>query len=70
MPNPGVCRMLGIAQEHEPIFLDVPELKPVAVSLAERHNVKKVFETAHMYTGTPPELPLHRILGVTSLMVS
>ena len=58
--------MLGIAEEDEPIFFDVPEVNPAAVSLAERHNMKKVFETARIYTGTPSELPLHHVFGVTS----
>ncbi|MEY2633301.1 MAG: hypothetical protein RIR00_1955 [Pseudomonadota bacterium] len=48
------------------IFLDVPEPHPAAITLAERHGMHKVFETARMYTGPFPQLPLHRLYGVTS----
>ena len=34
--------------------------------LVERHGMTPVFETARMYTGTAPTLPLERIFGVTS----
>lgn len=49
-----------------PIYLDIPEVNPAAVALAKRHQMKYVFETARMYTITPPKLPLHKIFGVTS----
>jgi len=47
-------------------FLDVPETNPLALDLAERHGMRRVFETARMYTGEPPDLPLTRLFGVTS----
>ncbi len=53
----------------EPIYLDVPEPNQAAVSLAKRYNMKIVFETARMYTGEEPAIPLHRIFGVTSFEV-
>ena len=49
-----------------PVFLDVPEVNPEAVALAERYNMSVVFETARMYTGPDPELPVDRLFGVTS----
>lgn len=55
----------GIGSE-EPVFLDTPEVNPEAVALAERHGMTPVFETARMYKGPAPELPLERIFGVTS----
>ncbi len=54
---------------NESIFLDVPELNRAAVSLAERQNMNVVFETARMYTGEEPVMPLERIFGVTSFEV-
>jgi hypothetical protein len=48
------------------LFLDVPEPNRAAVALAERHGMSAVFETARMYTGTAPRLPLARLFGVTS----
>ncbi len=49
-----------------PIFLDRPEPNAAAVGLAERHGMKRVFETARMYTKSEPDLPLERVFGVTS----
>jgi hypothetical protein len=49
--------------------LDVPEVNPAAVSLAKRHNLKAVFETARMYRGAKPDISLERVFGVTSFEV-
>ncbi len=48
------------------VFLDVPEPNRSALALAERHAMTPVFETARMYTGPAPRLPLARLFGVTS----
>jgi GNAT superfamily N-acetyltransferase len=53
----------------DPVYLDTPELNPAAVELAERHGLSVVFETARMYTREIPDLPLHRVFGVTSFEV-
>jgi hypothetical protein len=50
----------------EPIFLDVPEPNAAAVDLAERRRLKPMFETARMYRGPAPDLPLERIFGITT----
>jgi GNAT superfamily N-acetyltransferase len=57
------------AELSEPVFLDVPEVNLAAMELAERHNLKVVFETARMYTGDIPDMPLDRVFGVTSFEV-
>ncbi|MFZ4790100.1 MAG: hypothetical protein ACOYMW_04255 [Candidatus Competibacteraceae bacterium] len=49
-----------------PLYLDIPEVNPAAVALAERHGMTVVFETARMYRGQVPELPISRLFGVTS----
>jgi hypothetical protein len=49
-----------------PIFLDTPAVNGAAVDLARGHNMTAVFETARMYAGGKPDLPLDRIFGVTS----
>jgi len=46
--------------------LDTPGPNAAAVAIAERHGMKPVFETARMYTGCAPALPLARAFGVTS----
>ncbi len=53
----------------EPIYLDTPEVNQAAVSLAKRYSLEVVFETARMYKGKRPDMPLHRVFGVTSFEV-
>jgi hypothetical protein len=49
-----------------PVFLDVPALNPAALALAQQQGLQPVFETARMYTGVAPRLPLARLFGITS----
>ena len=49
-----------------PVYLDVPEVNPAALALAKRKGMRKVFETARMYTGEAPPLALSRLYGVTT----
>lgn len=51
------------------IFLDVPEPNSHALELAKARNMTPCFETARMYTGPFPELPLDQIFGITSFEV-
>ena len=53
----------------EPVFLDTPEVNRDAVTLAESHKMKVSFETARMYRGDFPDMPLHRLFGVASFEV-
>ncbi len=53
----------------ESVFLDVPEVNQAAVALTESHNMKVSFETARMYTGEIPDIPLNRLYGVTSFEI-
>ncbi len=53
----------------ERIFLDTPEVNQAAVELAERHKMNVSFETARMYMGDAPEMPVMRIFGVTSFEI-
>ncbi|MGV1755726.1 GNAT family N-acetyltransferase [Rhizobium sp. P44RR-XXIV] len=50
-----------------PIYLDVPVDNLHAVRLAEEFGLSPVFETARMYRGQAPEIPLDRVFGVTTL---
>jgi ribosomal protein S18 acetylase RimI-like enzyme len=58
--------LLGQLAPDQPVFLDVPELNPAALALAERHQMQRCFETARMYTQEPPELSMDRMYGITS----
>lgn len=48
------------------VFIDVPEVNPAAVRLAERLGMTPVSETARMYAGKAPDIDLDRVFGVTS----
>lgn len=63
------CALKAQVPAGVPIFLDVPEVNPAAVSLAENHNMQRVFETARMYTGGTPDLAVERTFGVTSFEI-
>jgi ribosomal protein S18 acetylase RimI-like enzyme len=68
-PEPAESLFLALrsrAAPGSPIYLDIPEVNPAAVALVQRHGLTRVFETARMYTGENPELPLDRIFGVTT----
>jgi GNAT superfamily N-acetyltransferase len=49
-----------------PVFFDVPEPNPAAVALARARGMEQVFETARIYRGAPPHVPLDRVYGVTT----
>ena len=50
----------------DPLFLDIPQNNPHAIKLVEHHRMTPVFETARMYTGKFPKIPMERVFGVTS----
>jgi GNAT superfamily N-acetyltransferase len=57
--------MNGLA-EGSPIFLDVPEVNLPALALADLFKMKRVFETARMYSQEPPEIAIDCVFGVTT----
>lgn len=48
------------------VYLDPPEPNRAARALAARYGLAPVFETARMYRGTAPDLPLDRMFGITT----
>jgi len=68
-PELAVTLLEALCKDNEsdaPFFLDVPECNPAAVALAEACDMRRVFETARMYTGIEPNLALDRCYGITS----
>ncbi|NTF42958.1 GNAT family N-acetyltransferase [Rhizobium rhizogenes] len=61
-----LARLAGEAKG-APIYLDVPADNLYAVTLAEEFGLSPVFETARMYRGQAPAIPLDRVFGVTTL---
>ncbi|MDG2045303.1 MAG: GNAT family N-acetyltransferase [Maricaulis sp.] len=58
----GLCHHVGKST----IYLDVPEPNKAALVLADKHGLSPVFETARMYRGNPPSLPLEQVWGITT----
>lgn len=57
---------LAVRAGDRPVFLDIPGPNKAAQALCERHGMAPVFETARMYRGPAPALPLDRIYGITT----
>ncbi|WP_406420734.1 GNAT family N-acetyltransferase [Streptomyces sp. NBC_00873] len=49
------------------IAVDVPDINPTAVRLAEQLGLTPSFETARMYTGPTPDVDHTGLFGITSL---
>jgi hypothetical protein len=58
------CGLVGRSQG--PVSIDLPEPNRAATALAERYGLAAAFETARMYRGQAPDLPLDRIYGITT----
>ena len=59
-------RALAAGAKGAEVFLDCPEPNRAATDLAARYGLSPVFETARMYRGRAPDLPLPRIYGITT----
>ncbi|MGB3765321.1 MAG: GNAT family N-acetyltransferase [Phormidesmis sp.] len=69
--NPQIAEAIFLAlktriKPGSPFYLDVPDTNAAAVTLAQKYQLTSVFETARMYRGPAPELPLNRIFGITT----
>jgi Acetyltransferase (GNAT) domain/Acetyltransferase (GNAT) family len=58
--------LLGRAAPGSDISIDPPESNKAATRFAEQAGMAPVFETARMYKGPAPELPIDRIFGLTT----
>ena len=68
--TPDIAEELYVAlasfAKDAPVFLDIPVCNQAAKQLVERHAMQMVFETARIYRGGAPTLPLDQIYGITS----
>lgn len=62
-------KLRNFISEDQLFYIDVPEVNKKAVALVESYQMKPIFKTARMYTKEFPQLPLHKIFGVTTLEV-
>ena len=61
-----IFRKLAAGAKGARVYLDIPEPNGAARALCARYNMTPVFETARMYRGPVPDLPLARIYGITT----
>jgi hypothetical protein len=61
-----LLRALASQAEGAPVFVDLPEPNRAAVLLAARYGLSPVFETARMYRGQMPDLPLSQTYGIST----
>ncbi|MEY4485034.1 MAG: hypothetical protein RL693_2486 [Verrucomicrobiota bacterium] len=47
----------------------MPKINAGAMALVDKFKMTRVFETARMYTGVPPEISLERVFGGTSFEI-
>lgn len=59
-------RALTSTRPGQTMILDIPVPNFEAAKLVERYEMVPVFETARMYLGTDPDLPLDSIYGITT----
>jgi hypothetical protein len=59
-------RALAAEAPPGPVFLDPPEPNGPALRMAEDFGLSPSFETARMYRGPAPKLPLERTFGITT----
>lgn len=58
---------LAATDPSAPVAVDVPEVNPAAVRLADELGLTPSFETARMYTGPAPDVDHSGLFGITSL---
>ena len=61
-----LCALVSRVPAGEPVQLDIPATNAAALELARTHGMRPVFETARMYTGVAPQLPISRLFGITT----
>lgn len=49
------------------VFIDIPLNNDKAVAMVNKYQAEGVFECARMYYGTPPNLDLSKLYGITTL---
>jgi GNAT superfamily N-acetyltransferase len=59
--------LVATLPEGSPFFMDIPEPNREALALAADRAMQPVFETARMYTQSPPNVAIGKLFAVTSL---
>ncbi len=59
-------RRLAASMPGVELALDTPEPNAAAIALATRYGLAPSFETARMYRGPAPDLPMPKVFGITT----
>jgi ribosomal protein S18 acetylase RimI-like enzyme len=51
----------------QPVYLDVPTINQDAIKLVTEFDAECMFECARMYFGGVPNIPIHKVFGITTL---
>lgn len=54
------------AVQGEQLYIDIPVCNAAAVEMVNEYEAEYVFECARMYYGTPPEMDINKVFGITS----
>ncbi|WP_411361053.1 GNAT family N-acetyltransferase [Pseudidiomarina sp. YC-516-91] len=69
LAEPLFLHLISLVEDNAAVFLDVPNVNEAALDLVKRFAMTPCFETARMYTGDAPNLPLSKTFGVTSFEI-
>jgi len=58
--------LAGSVLPNEAFYLDIPDVNALAIELVNNFSMRKVFETARMYSKSSPNIDLKKIFGITS----
>ncbi len=61
-----LLQALAVHAKGAVVFLDLPEPNQAAIQLATRYGLSPMFETARMYRGPKPDLPLSQTYGIST----
>ncbi len=50
----------------EALYIDIPVINEGAVNIVKKYNSTYVFECARMYYGTPPDVDVNKVFGITT----
>jgi N-acetylglutamate synthase-like GNAT family acetyltransferase len=62
----SIFRALASKAVDELIYIDVPVINDEALKIAQKYEMKLVFETARMYSKNIPNISINKIFGITS----
>lgn len=54
------------AVQGEQLYIDIPVCNEAAVRLVKKYEAEYIFECARMYYGTPPDIDMKKVFGITS----